>query len=144
MIGTGADVIYENNASVSTSFVTNLEDDRFRSAPELYRRVKEAMDEVLKETRRHVPKYSYPDEVVTSTMLSNYSKYGVDFRASRKETAHIRQLESQKDSGKAIFGSGYLISEAKAAEKAAAEKAAAEKWTLSEKEKEIIKGLGNG
>ena len=147
VIGAGADIIYENNASVSTSFVTNLEDERFRSAPELYRRIKGAMNEVLEETRRHVPKYSYPDEVVTSAMLSYYSKYGIDFRASRKETAHIRQLESQKDSNKAIFGSGYLVSKAKAAEKAAAEKAAAEKaaaekWELSDREREIVNGLG--
>lgn len=142
MIGTGVTVIYENKASVSTSFVTNLENDRFRTAPKLYARVHEAMNEVLKEMHKELPKYSYPNEVVTSTMLSVYSHYGIDFRANREETAHIRQLDSQKESGKTIFGSGYLVSRAKAAEKAAAEKAAAEKWELSERELKIVAGLG--
>ena len=38
---------------------------------------------------------------------------------------------------KTIFGSGFLISE-----KAAAEKAAAEKFPLSDREREIVRGLG--
>ena len=60
----------------------------------------------------------------------------------------IRELDMQKEQGKAIFGGGYLLAEKAAAEKAAAEKAAAEKaaatvWQLSEREKEIVKSLGN-
>jgi len=64
----------------------------------------------------------------------------------------VREIQSQKATGKAIFGGGYLLSEKAAAEKAAAEKAAAEKaaaekasakeWQLSESEKRIIESLG--
>ena len=68
------------------------------------------------------------------------------------------RLDAQREKGKAIYGGGLLLSDAKAAEKAAAEKAAAEKaaaekaaaekaaaekanavvWELSSREKEII------
>ena len=136
-ISVGAAVTYENGASVNTSFLTNLEDDRVRSAPTLYKAVDEAAKEYAKELRRELPKYVYPHEVLTSTDIAYLSKYGEPFHVSKKESYHIRQLESQKESGKTIFGSGYLLSE-----KAAAEKAAAEKWSLSEKELAIIKSLG--
>ena len=56
----------------------------------------------------------------------------------------MRQLDSQKETGNTIFGSGLLLSTKAAAEKAAAEKAAAEKttvWPLSEREICIIKKL---
>ena len=136
-IGAGADIVYENKASVSTSFITNLEEGvRFRSAPTLYTAVKMAMDEVLKETRRELPRYSYPDEVMTAAKLSYFSKYGVDFSVKRDESERIGALDAQRAAGKAIFGKGYLISK-----RAAAERAAAERWQLSEREKRIVDSL---
>jgi hypothetical protein len=148
-IGVGATVLYENKASVNTSFLTNLEDAQFRTAPDLYEEVMAAVDEFSKTLRKTHPKYSYPDELVTSPMLSYLSHYGQEFRVERGGAYHIRQLDCQKDDEKVIYGSGYLISEKAAAEKAAAEKAAAEKaaaetakkWQLSESEKEIVASL---
>ena len=146
-IGAGADIVYENKASVSTSFITNLEEDiRFRSAPTLYSAMKKAMQEVLKETRRELPKYSYPDEVMTSTKLSYFSKYGVEYSVRKDESEQINALDAQRAAGKAIFGKGYLISkraaaERAAAERAAAERAAAERWQLSDREKRIVESL---
>ena len=136
-IAVGVNVVYENKASVSTSFLTNLEEDRIRTAPTLYKAVQKAVDEVTAGMRRELPKYEYPDEVITAAKLQYFSKYGVDFRASRKDTEQVRQLDAQKESGKAIYGSGYFLSE-----KAAAEKAAAEKWQLSDRELEIVRSLG--
>ena len=147
-IGAGAQIIYENGASVSTSFLTNLEMEyRFRSCPTLYGAVENAVAEILKEQKKQFPKNDYPDAVVLSTMLNRYSKYGVDFRVKREESQHVRQLDEQKESGRTLFGSGYLISERAAAERAAAaraaaERAAAEKWALSERELEIVRSLG--
>ena len=136
-IGTGVDIVYENKASISTSFITNLEEGiRFRSAPTLYTAVKMAMDEVLKETRRELPRYLYPDEVMTATKLSYFSKYGVDFSVKRDESEQINALDAQRAAGKTIFGKGYLISK-----RAAAERAAAERWQLSEREKRIVDSL---
>lgn len=90
-----------------------------------------------KEKKKHNPKYEYPENVVTPSMLKQLSKYGVDYRIDEKDTFFVRSLDAQRKKKKRIFGGGYLISE-----KAAAEKAAAEKWELSEREKEIIKNLG--
>jgi len=142
-IGAGAQVVYENKANVSTSFLTNLEMEyRFRTAPTLYKAVQDAIDQINAENGRELAKNNFPDEVVTSTKLSYFSKYGVDFRVRRNESEHIRALDAQKETKQAIYGSGYLISEKAAAEKAAAEKAAATVWELSDREKEIIKNLG--
>ena len=148
-IPAAATVVYENGASVNTSFVTNLEDPslRFRSAPTLYRAVTAAVEETLRAKRVELPKYSYPDEVVTSAFIGRLSRYSVDFCVRRSESVCIDALDEQKQQGKAIYGKGYLISEKAAAEKAAAEKAAAEKaaalrFTLSQREREIVCSLG--
>ena len=127
--------------------MTNLEDLAARTAPELYRVVFDVNKENTK--GKEFPCYEYPPEVVTAAMLCYLSKYGQDFRLEHKDASErIKMLDCQQEIGKGIFGGGFLISEKAAAEKAAAEKAAAEKattyvWKLSDREKEIIKSLGN-
>lgn len=64
-----------------------------------------------------------------------------EFRVSKEESQHIRQLDAQKEYDKTMYGSGYLISERAAAERAAAERASAKVWTLSDREMEIVKSL---
>ena len=142
----GASVTYENKASVNTSFLTNLESLRFRTAPDLFKVLQAAADEYTQGLTKELPKYSYPDYVITAARAAYFSKYGVDFRVPVESSQHIRALDAQKEVKKAIYGSAYLLSEKAAAEKAAAEKAAAEKaaatrWALSDREFEIIKSL---
>lgn len=155
----GVGITYENGATVSTSFLTNLEGGywRVRTVPSLYAAVKAANEENLREQHRELPRYSYPPYVITSAGVQQYSKYGVDFRVSVEESLPISALDAQKEYGKAIYGKGYLISERAAAERtkadqekeerAAAErandgKAIPERWELSEREREIVKSLG--
>jgi hypothetical protein len=146
----GVTVIYENGASVNTSFLTNLEDNsvRVKSVPSLYRVVQRAADEFAKTLHKELPKYSYPDNIVTSAFVARLSKYGIDFSFSVGESETISAMDAQKEVGKEIYGKGYIVSEKAAAEKAAAEKAAAEKaaaqrWQLSDREKQIIQKLNN-
>ena len=150
-IPTGAAVVYENGASVNTSFLTNLEPDgtRIRTAPTLNKAVQDASDETQKALHKELPKYSYPDYVITSAMVARWSKYGIDFRLSVADSVQIEALDAQKEAGKAIFGKGYLLSEraaveARAAAIAAAAAAAAvdasgnnlvQTWELSERER---------
>ena len=138
-IPTGASVVYENGASVNTSFLTNLEDSglRVRTAPTLNKAVQDASDETQKALHKELPKYSYPDEVITSAMVARWSKYGVDFRLPVMDSIQIDALDAQKEAGKTIFGKGYLLSE-----RAAAERAAAQRWKLSERERAIVRSLG--
>ena len=134
----GVPITYDNGANVSTSFLTNLEDRavRFKSEPTLYKAVKEANDRNLEEQRRELPKYSYPDNIITAAFVARLSKYGVDYSVSVLQSCVISSLDSQKASGKEIYGKGYIVSE-----KAAAEKAAATRWQLSEREKAIVAKL---
>lgn len=143
---TDNDITYENGANVSTSFLTNMEPGiQLRTDPELFRVVDEANKENLKDTKRDIPKYRYPDEVVTSAMLGNFSRFGEEFELKKTEVYHIRRLDAQKEMGKSIYGSGFLIPERKAKEKAEAaaraEAAGSTAWELSEREQRIIQEM---
>ncbi len=134
----GVAITYENGASVNTSFLTNLEDPaiRLRSAPSLYKAVKEANDVNLKELRKELPKYSYDHHIITAPFVGALSRLGIAFQVPVVECEPISQLESQKASGKAIYGKGYIISD-----RVFAEREKAERWELSEKELRIIAAL---
>lgn len=143
-----ADITYDNGAVVRTAFVTNFGDKIAQTAPKLRRAIVGAMQQTKAETKRELPKYTYPDHVLTAAMLQKYAHYGVDFAVDRGDCTFIAKMDAQAAKGKTIFGGGLLLSEKAAAEKAAAEKAAAEKvnahiWELSEREREIIASLGH-
>ena len=143
----GATIVYENGATVPTSFATNMCDDRIFVSHELHEVVTRANAEHLSASVRTVPTYDYPDHVVTASRLQYIAKHGVSLRIAAKDASFIRSMDAQRPMKKTLFGSGYLLSEKAAAEKAAAEKAAAEKanaeiWRLSDREWEIIKNLG--
>lgn len=112
-LSAGASVVYENGASVNTSFLTNLEPEglRFRTVPTLYKAVQEASDKNRSEQTKDLPKYSYPDEVITAALAAKWSKHGIDFRLPVSESVQIEELDAQKAVGKSIYGKGYLISD---------------------------------
>ena len=109
-----------------------------------------------------MPKYVYPMEVVTAAHCKYYTAHGTVYKVRPEDAHYVRKLDEQERDGKAIFGAGFLLSERAAAERAAAERAAAERaaaeraaaeraaaenasatvWALSEREKEIIRTLG--
>ena len=154
----GVTVTYANGAKVNTSFYSGLPQDRHlaaKSSPSLYQAIKEANDAHLKEMHKELPKYSYPLSVVTATMLAPYARLGIPFEMPKDECVFIWKLDAQTGSG--IYGSGFLISERLRAEREKAEREKAERekaerekaerekvtvWELSDREREIIKGLG--
>ena len=150
-IVTSADITYENGAKVKTSFVTNmLGDYKIIGAPDLKKRI----ETIQKKERVSLPKYKYPENVVTVSRIASLVEKGVSIKIKEKDLTFCRGLESQKKYKKGIFGSGYLTSHAVAAEIKAAEIKAAEikaaeikaavdviEWELSEHEKEIIDAL---
>lgn len=144
---TPATITYANGAEVNTAFVTNMDEYFIRSVPELLDIINEENDKNLKEMRKVLPKYAYPDEVLTATAVGYMCVHHTEFKVKREDCHFIRHLESQKKMGKAVFGSGFLLSkkaaqERAAAERAAAERAAAHRWELSERELAIIERLG--
>jgi hypothetical protein len=162
------DIVYDNGAVVRTSFVTNYGGDTImQTAPELSRRVNATVDKIRKESTAQLPKYEYPDNIITAAMLQRWCKYGVEFSVKKKDCTPIYSLDAQREHKKSIYGGGLLLSERAAAERAAAERAAAERaaagraaaeraaagraaaerasahvWKLSERELEIVKMLG--
>ena len=132
-----------DGAQVSTSFLTNLEphEVRFRSAPELYKAVMVADGEYRNGIKKQLPKYAYPKHVIMSTTIAPFSRLGIDFVALRSETAIVRELDCQKESGAAIYSAVYLISDRLANEREKAEREKAFVWKLSERELGIIASL---
>ena len=158
-----ASIIYENGAVIKTSFVTSFGGDVVaQSSPELTQEINRVSDELRARTVKQLPKYGYPYHVLTAAMLQKYARYGVDFKVRRGECEHIHALDSQRPYKKAVYGAGLLLSDAKASERAAAERAAAERaaaeraaaeraaaemknakvWELSDRERDIVAGLG--
>ena len=135
-LATGCGITYENGAEVRTSFITNLDDCRVRTCPELYRRVEAVNKQNLKEGKKELPKYEYPDEVITAALVQKWSHYGVEYRLAKDACVRIAALDDQRKVNKSIFGSGFLLSE-----RAAAERAAACRWQISERERMIQKTL---
>ena len=140
----GGDIVYENGATVKTSFLSNIfSDARILAAPKLYDELKK----INNNNKVSLPKYEYPNHVITVSKVQKMVENGIEFKVDYSDCSHCSQLDSQKKHGKTLFGSGFLLSEKAAAEKAAAEKAAAENdtkiiWELSPKELQIIETLG--
>ena len=159
---TASEIVYENGAKVPSSFCTSLEPGVLaRSDPELARKIKAESERLQKLAKKQVPKYLYPDNVLTASDLGYMAVHNTAFTVHERDAHYIRMLDAQESAGKAIFGNGYLMSTALAAERAAAERAAAEraaaeraaaeraaaeraaayKWTLSKRELDIIAQL---
>jgi len=134
----GGDITYENGAQVKTSFLSNL----FGDAKIIGDAALAAKFKALADSKKiNLPKYVYPPNIITVSHVAWVVERGISLRINKGHTRHCRGLEAQKKHGKAIFGSGFLISEKAAAEKAAAEKENIIVWELSEKEKQIIESL---
>ena len=133
---TASSITYDNGAVVPSSFCTNMEPGVLaRSDPGLAKEIARADALIQAARKKSVPKYVYPDAVLTSADLGYLAVHDTELTVYERDAFFIRQLDAQKAAGKGqtLFGSGYLLST-----KAAAEKAAAEKWQLSPRELEII------
>lgn len=147
-----ANITYENGATVSTSFVTNLDGYKVRACPDLREKVLRANKDNIQ--TKQLPKYKYPLEVLTAARCGYYAVHGVPFCLSAADVLKVRRLDAQN--GTSIFGAGFLLSEEATKERAEVERkaqadAATERtdddgdtiyWQLSAREKDIIKRLG--
>ena len=154
VVGEYSSVTYENGANIKTSFLTNMEGREVAAFSDvaLFEAIEKANDENEAAMHVNLPKYEYPDEVITSAKMGWLCQYGQALTIRRDESKLIRALDAQKEQDKGIYGAGLLLSTQKAAERAAAERAAAERaaaeraaatrWTLSDREREIVCSLG--
>lgn len=143
----GADITYQNGANVITSFVTNLDTCRCRTAPELYRLIEEAKSKGGTKEKHY--SYAFPDCVVTAAILNRWSKWGIEYRLAKDQCVRISALDSMKDAGKVIYGGGFLLSEDAAKVHAETERRAilaAEElryaWAVSDRERRVMRQIG--
>lgn len=134
-------VTYENGAVVKTSFVSNMfGDTKILGAPELKQKIKE----IQNENEVSLPRYCYPDNVITVSHIAKIVERGESIKIMKNEVDFCRALEHQKEYKKAIFGSGFLVSDNVAKRyKKTLERVTRKtiEWELSDKEREIIKTL---
>lgn len=130
------DITYENGAVVKTAFISNLFPGiAVMSAPGLMQAINDAQARGVPT----LPKYCYPANVLTISKLARLNKQGIEFQVMDTQCRHVSKLENQRTAGKGIYGSGYLISDGKAAElKAVVE---VTEWPLLGSEREIIEEL---
>ena len=131
---------FSNGAKVKCNFATNLIGDVLVTiAPELSRAIAVCPSQTQKV---NLPKYRYPEELLSVSDLQTMAKGDEAFSIRRGEAKLICNLDLHpKKSG--LFGNHLLISKA-AAVKAAAVKAAAVNAIpilLSEREQTIVDGL---
>lgn len=144
----GATVTYDNGAKVSTSFVAS-KGPLIRSAPDLYRILDEANAANIKAKKAPPrPVYTYPDNVLTSSAVALFSKYGIEYREDIG--VFVPAMDVQREVGRGIFGYGYIVPEeaarkaqeaARKAQEAArkAQKERAIRWELSERELTLLR-----
>lgn len=137
----GVTVTYDNGAKVSTSFVAS-KGPLIRSAPDLHRILDEENATNIKaEKGPPKPVYTYPDNVLTSSAVALFSKYGIEYREDIG--VFVRALDCQHAAKKVIFGSGYIVPEeaARKAQEAVrkAQKEKSQRWALSMRELAALK-----
>ena len=139
-------ITYENGAEVRTSFVTNLDTDGtvLEANPELSEIINAKNDELKARGKVKLPKYVYPDHVITAAKAQWFAAHGTAYKLNARDCCQVFKLDAMGSKG--IFGGGLLLNDAAAAERAAAERAAAEraaahKWQLSERELKIVEML---
>lgn len=137
----GETVTYDNGAKVSTSFVAS-KGPLIRSAPDLYRILDEANAANIKAKKAPPrPVYTYPDNVLTSSAVALFSKYGIEYREGIG--VFVPAMDVQREVGKGIFGGGYIVPEEAAckAQEAVrkAQKEKAQRWALSMRELAALK-----
>lgn len=145
-IVSNAKITYHNGAKVPTDFVTNMLPD-YRIIAD--GRLNKAIEDCQKKNTKKLPKYKFPDNVVTAARLGTYiADRGAVFKIRNEECCPISKLDSM--GGKTIFGGAFLISNKKVqelkeaeqnAEAAKVAKSAKEKYNLSARERLMIANL---
>lgn len=103
-------ITYENKAKVNTNYASNLfGDTAIMTAPRLSQLIAACPSQM---TKANLPKYRYPDEVLSVSDMATICRGGIDFRVGREECRIIRDLDNLPKKG-GLFGDHLLLSVAK-------------------------------
>lgn len=154
-----SNITYANGACVRTAFITNLGNVKVLTCPELHDALEAAERENENTAGRSLPKYTYPPQVISAATLQKLASHGVRLELKEDDLTFTRRLDAQRPSKKAIFGGGFILTEAatqahldalRQAEENDARRAAelfgqgvdvngAIMWQLSEREWELVR-----
>jgi hypothetical protein len=139
---TATNITYENGANINTSFITNLDEARIRTANDL----RDNIIAIQCKNKRKATKYDYPKNLITAARLQTYISSGIDFKIPKDEAYFIRALDEQRKTkgSQHIFGGGFLVSDRFAQIIGTMQKqinSKVIKYELSKQEKETIKQL---
>ncbi len=134
---TGASIKFHNGAEVGINYATNLLPGMMAvTAPTL----SEAIEACPSQNQKaNLPKYKYPDNVISTSMLQTIANGGIEIGIPRAASITIGVLDNHPKGKSALFGDHILA--AQAAAKAAAQAAARIPIQLSEREIKIISTL---
>ena len=86
---------YENGAIVKTSFVTSYGGDIIaQTEPRLTKLVNDEVERLRRTKTVQLPKYTYPDHIVTAALLQRYSRYGVSKFTKRTALRFMRWMRN--------------------------------------------------
>lgn len=134
----GRRIRFTNGADVPCNFASNLFGNILATtAPRL--------DELIEmcpsqDVKVGLPKYNYPDNLLSVSDLQTITRGGVTFQVERDSCVQIRRL-AYMPKGKGLFGDHFLLSSAKAKAKAKAEAENCIPVPLSPAELDIISKL---
>ena len=143
-------ITFSNGAKVRINFATNLIGDTMVTTAVS---LNEAIGHCPSQNQKaNLPKYRYPEELISVSDFQTIAIGDADFSLSRQEAVSVKNLDLHPNK-KGLFGNHLLVSKAAAAKaaaaKAAAAKAAAAKAAaakvipieLSKREQELVKHL---
>jgi hypothetical protein len=140
---TDAKITYANGTQVPTEFLTNLTPEiAAETAPDLGA----ALAEAQRSDKPVLSRYRYPANVVTAAKLRKLAAAGLAVTIPAAESEYVRMLDSQRGTGKNIFGGGLLVSDRLAAETDYLATLATPDtvvWGLSDREREKIAKLNS-
>ena len=146
---TGVAVTFANGAVIRINFATNLlpHEVVITTAHQLKKDIEACPSQ---HRPPMLPKYRYPAHLLSVSLLSQIAQGDEDVCFTRRETALVRKLDGKPDGKKVFYGDHWLMSDAaaerarEAAERAreTAERARETNVTLSEREREIVRRLG--
>lgn len=109
----GEGIRFENGAVVKCNFASNLYGDVIiKTAPYLDKLIKQCPSQPQK---ANLPKYEYPDNVVSVSDMQTIAHVGGEYEVRRKEGIVIRDLDNHP--GRGLFGDHILTTNAKGEEK---------------------------
>ena len=133
-------ITFDNGAKVKCNFASNLFGDTLiMTAPRLNQLIMSCKSQDLKVK---LPKYDYPEELLSVSDMQTICSGDIGFRVSRNEAVICRNLDNHPKSG-GLFGDHFLLSKAKAKAKAKAKEEAARAIhiSLSPREQRIVDRL---